>query len=297
MEIEKAIIAVGGLGTRFLPLSKVLPKEFWPIVDKPIVQYIVEEIKQSGISQILFVISPDKKIVMDYFAKPNLQRAKQLKKILKDRKKIELLEDLVKLEDFLKDISFSHVFQKKPLGSGQAVLLAKDFVGNEGVAVLFGDDIVYSRIPCLLQLIKIFKTAQKPILALHRIVEERTPFYGIVETEKIANRLYKIKKIIEKPPLGQAPSNLAIVGKYILTPEVFNYLKKTKPLKPSGETVLTLTLDNMLKDGKMIYGYEFEGEWLECGNKLGFLETQICLALQHPEFGEKLKQFLKTLKI
>ena len=296
MEIKKAIISIGGLGTRFLPLSKVLPKEFWPLVDKPLVQYIVEEAKESGISEIMFVISPDKKIVMDYFVKPALKKTKKIKKILKERKKHDLLEELSRLEEFLKDISFSYVFQKKPLGSGQAVLLAKNFAKEEGVAVLFGDDIVYAKVPCLSQLVRIFKTAQKPVVALHRVAEEKTQFYGIVETEKIASRLFKIKSIVEKPSPGKAPSDLAIVGKCIITPEVFSYLKKTKPTK-TGETVLTLTLDDMIKDGKIVYGYEFEGEWLECGNKLGFLETQIFLALRHPEFGEKLKQFLKNLKI
>jgi len=243
----------------------------------------------------MFVISPDKKIVMDYFTRPQAKKTKKLKKILKERKKTELLEELSRLEEFLKEISFSHVFQKKPLGSGHAVLLAKNFVGDEGVAVLFGDDIIYSRVPCLLQLMRVFKTAQKPVVALHRVSEDRTQFYGIAETEKITNRLYKIKRFVEKPPQGKAPSNLALVGKHIITPEVLDYLKKTKPAK-TGEIVLTLTLNDMLKDGKMVYGYEFEGEWLECGNKLGFLETQICLALRHPEFGEKLKNFLKTLK-
>lgn len=288
-EIKTAIIPIAGLATRFLPLSKAVPKELWPVVDQPIIQYIISEAKSSGIQQIIFVLKPQNKIVLDYL-KPSLQ----IEKILKERKKGNILTEIKKLEELFKDISFTYVLQKKPLGDGHAILQTAKLVGEEPVAVLFADDIVESKTPCLLQLTKVFKTSQKPVVALYRLEEEKLPLYGIVGIEKIANRHYKIKKIIEKPAPGTAPSNLAIVGKYILTPEVFDYLKKAKP-NEKGEIILAEVFDEMLKDGKIIYGYEFEGKWLECGNKMGWLKTFLYLSLKHPQYGLELKKFLKEL--
>jgi UTP--glucose-1-phosphate uridylyltransferase len=286
-EVKKAIIPIAGLGTRFLPLSKTVPKELWPVVDKPVIQYIIEEAKASGISEIIFVITPEKKIVLNYFKK-----SPKIEKILKERKKDHLLEEIKNLEGLCRDLSFSFVFQKKPLGDGHAILQAQKILGEEPVAALWADDIVDSKVPCLLQLLKVFKTCQKPVLSPYRLPKERLPFYGIIGVEKIANRLYKIKKIVEKPSIEEAPSNLALVGKYILTPEVFYYLKKAK-IGKRGEIVLGEVLDKMVKDGKIVYGYEFEGRWLECGNKLGWLESHFYLSLKHPQFGDKLKKFLK----
>jgi len=286
-EVKKAIIPVAGLGTRFLPLSKVIPKELWPLVDKPVIQYIIEEAKSSGISEIIFVITPEKKIVLNYFKK-----SPKIEKILKERKRDHLLEEIRILEGLCRDLSFSFVFQKKPLGDGHAVLQAQKIVGEEPVAALWADDVVDSKIPCLLQLLKVFKTCQKPVLAPYRLPKERLPFYGIIDVEKIANRLYKIKKIVEKPSIEEAPSNLALVGKYVLTPEVFYYLKKAK-IGKRGEIILSEVLDKMVKDGKIVYGYEFEGRWLECGNKLGWLESHLYLSLKHPQYGDKLKKYLK----
>jgi UTP--glucose-1-phosphate uridylyltransferase len=289
MNITKAVIPIAGLGTRFLPLSKVLPKELWPLVDRPVVQYIIEEAKASGIEEIIFVISPDKRVVLNYF-----RESPGIEKILKDRKKNHLSQVLKELQEILEGISFSAVLQKKPLGDGHAVLQAAREVIAEPCAVLFGDDIVVSEVPCLLQLSKIFKTCQRPVIALKKIVKEKIPFYGVVEVEKIANRLYKIKKIVEKPPQGEVPSDLAIVGKYILTPEVFDYLKKTPPNR-TGEIVLAEAFEKMIRDGKMVYGYEFEGEWLECGNKLDWLKSHLYLTLKQPQFGPEIKKYLKPL--
>ena len=289
-EIKKAIIPIAGLGTRFLPLSKVVPKELWPLVDKPVIQYIVEEAKLSGISEIIFVISPEKRIILDYF-----KESPAIEKILKERKKDYLLTELKSLKELCQGLSFSFVTQQKPLGDGHAILQAKDKIDKDGTAVLFADDVVDAPSPCLAQLLKVFKTCQKPVIALYRLPKERLPFYGIVAVEKIASRLYKIKKIIEKPSIEEAPSDLAIVGKYVLTPEVFEYLAKSKPGK-RGEIILAEALDKMLKDGKIIYGYEFEGEWLECGNKLGWLQAFLYLSLRHKEYGPKLKKYLREIK-
>lgn len=290
--IQKAIIPVAGLGARFLPLSKVVPKEFWPLADKPILQYIVEEAAASGINHIIFAVPSGKRMVSDYFKKP----ANDLEKILKARKKESLLGLLRKFEETFQNISFSFVEEKEPLGDGHAVLQAQRLVGKEPFAVLFADDIVESKTPCLQQLVTVFKTCQKPVLSLHRLPREQLSFYGIVGIEKIANRLYKIKKIIEKPSAEEAPSDLTIVGKYVLTAEIFSYLKKLTP-NVRGEIILADALSKMINDGKLVYGYEFEGEWRECGNLQAYLETNFHFSLKHPEYGPRLKRFLKEEKL
>jgi len=229
-EIKKIIIPVAGLGTRFLPLSKIVPKEFFPLVDKPVIQYIIEEVKKSGIKEVIFVISPQKgsksKTVLGYF-----QKSPELEKLLIKRKKDKLLKELKEFEEMFEGISFSYVVQKKPLGDGNAILQAVKETNGEPVAVSFGDDIVDSEEPAISQLMNIFKTCSAPIVALKSLPREKIPSYSTLFVEKIANRLYKIKKIIEKPEPSQIVSDFVIVGKYILTPEVFDYLKKPSLLK------------------------------------------------------------------
>jgi len=290
MEIKKAIIPIAGLGTRFLPLSKALPKEFFPLVDKPIIQYIIDEVKKSGITEIVFVISPRQKTILNYF-----EKAPELEKILIKRKKESLLRDLKDFESAFEGISFSFVVQKKPLGDGHAIFQAVKFINDEPVANSFGDDIIDSDTPALLQLANIFKTCNAPVVGLKEVPREKVPAYGMVTVEKISHRLYKIKKIIEKPDLSQVTSNLVVVGKHILTPEVFEYLKKAKPSK-KGEIILAEVLDKMLADGKIIYGYELRGEWLECGDKTKWLKSFLYFALKDPRFGAELKQYFKTIK-
>jgi len=289
VEIKKAIILVAGLGTRFLPLSKVVSKELWPLVDKPIVHYLLQEAKLSGINQIVFVLSPERKEILSYF-----KEAPGLEKILRKRKRDQALVELKNLQELQKDLSISRVFQQKPLGDGHAILRAQEKIGKEPFTVLFCDDIVESKTPCLLQLLKIFKTCQRPVIALSRVSKEKIPSYGIVQVEKIANRLFKIKKIFEKPPIEKAPSDLAILGKYVLIPEIFDYLKTQKP-NERGEIILADALENSLKDGKIIYGYEIEGKWLECGEKMSWLKSHLYLSLKHPQFGEELKKYLKEI--
>jgi len=268
----------------------VASKELWPLVDLPMFHYVIEEARNSGIKELIFVLSPDKKNILDY-----LKPSPKIEKILKDRKKEEVLEEVKKIEELFKTLSFSYVLQKKPLGDGHAVLQAAKLVNKEPVACLFVDDIIEARTPAVLQLTKIFKTCQKPIIGLYRVAQEKISHYGIVGIEKIANRLFKIKKIIEKPSSEQAPSDLAIVGRYILTPDVFDYLKKAKPNK-RGEIILADVFNNqMLRDGKLIYGYELEGEWLECGDKLRWLKSNLYLSLKHPKYGPELKKYLKEI--
>lgn len=288
--IKKAIIPIAGLGTRFLPLSLAVPKEFFPLVDKPLIHYIVEEIKNSGIDEIVFVVSPKQKAVLNYFKAPP-----DLEKILIKRKKEKILKELREFEEFFSSIKFTYVVQKEPHGDGHALLQAvKELVKSESVAVSFSDDVVYSDTPAIAQLTNIFKTCNAPVIGLKQLPRERIPHYGSVVVEKIAHSLYKIKKIIEKPDLSQVKSNFVIVGKYILTPEVFDYLKDAKPSK-KGEIVLGEVFDKMLEDGKMIYGYELKGEWLECGDKLKWLKSFMYLSLKDPVFGKDLRDYVRSL--
>jgi len=290
--VKKAILPVAGLGTRFLPLSKVLPKELWPVVDKPAIQHILEEAKKSGINNIIFVTNKNKNEILEYFK----EYSKNLKQLLRQRGKKEPLKEVVDFEALIKDLKITSVIQDKPLGDGHAILQAASKVKNEPVAVLFGDDIVESNTPCVQQLINIYKTCQRPVMALYRMPKELLSSYGVVAVEKIASRVFKIKNIIEKPAPGEEPSDLAIVGKYVLTPEVFQFLEKTEPTK-KGEIILANAFANMLQEGKSVYGYEINGKWLECGNKLAWKKTDIYLSLKDKKFGPELKYFIKENKL
>ncbi len=288
--IKKAIIPTAGMGTRFLSLSKILPKELLPLIDKPMIQYAIEEIRASGVDQdIIFVTRPKRKNVLEYF-----KRSLELEKILKERGQEDLLTELKKLNEISENISFLSVSQKHPLGDGHAISQAGNLIGKEPAAVLFPDDIIDSRVPCVAQLVKVFKTCQKPVIALKKMTKEKISRYGVVKVEKIANRLYKIKKIIEKPSFEEAPSNLAIVGRYIITSEVFDCLKKMRPNK-RGEIILAEALNKMIEDNKAVYGYEFEGHWLECGDKINWLKSNFYLSLKHPKFGPELREYLKEI--
>ncbi|OHA68255.1 MAG: hypothetical protein A3A27_00225 [Candidatus Wildermuthbacteria bacterium RIFCSPLOWO2_01_FULL_47_18] len=293
MEILKAIIPLGGLATRFLPLSKVLPKEFWPLVEKPLIHYAVEELKNSGVTHIVFVVnSLNKDLIGEYFApSPFLEKA------LEEQKREELLESLKKIEKLSQGLSFSFVMQPKPQGDGSAILLAKKYIGEDPCVVLYPDDVIVSDVPATLQLAKTFKTAQKPVLGLVSLAQEKLTAYGVVGAEKIATRLYKVKKLVEKPATPEvAPSNLVSVGRRVLTPEVFDYLKKAKPNK-KGEVVLGEVLGEMAKDGKILYGYELEGKWLECGEIKSWLYSFVRTTLLHPTYGKDIQKLLKTEKL
>ncbi len=288
--IKKVVLPIAGLGTRFLPLSKELPKEFWPLADIPVIQYIVEEAVNSGAEEIIFVISPEKKMIVDYFGD-----SPKVDDVLKERNKTNLIETLDEFRQKFNGVKFSYVTQRTPLGDGHAILQAEKEVNEEACGVLFGDDVAYSKKPCLAQLEDVYKTCQKPVIAIRRVPAEMIPSYGILEVEKIANRFYKIKKIVEKPTLEEAPSDFAIVGKYIITPTVFDYLKKGgKPTK-GKEMILADAFERMISDGKAVYGYEFEGDWLECGNKVNWMKSHLFLSLAHPEFGPILKKYLKDI--
>jgi len=290
MDIKKAIIPSAGLGTRFLPLTKAVPKELLPLVEKPLIHYAVQEAKASGILKIIFVLSENKKNILNYFKKDL-----KLQNLLKERNQKELLEKLEKFYAQYQDLAFSNVFQFLPKGDGDAVLKARRQIGKESFAVLFPDDVWESKTPPTLQLKKIFLTSQKPVIGLKKIEKEKVSSYGVVMAEKIATRIYKIKDIVEKPPIEEAPSDLVITGRYVFSPDIFNYLTKTPPNK-KGEIILAEALKLMIKDGKIVYGYELEGKWLECGRPEEWLKNNLYLCLRDPEYGPMLREFLKKLK-
>ncbi len=285
-KITKAIIPVAGLGTRFLPATKAQPKEMLPIIDKPVIQYLVEEAVKSGIEDIIFVTGRGKRAIEDHF-----DYAPELESKLLKGKKTEALKAVRQISDMAR---FSYVRQKSPRGNGDAVLCASHLVNNEAVAVLFGDDLVRSKMPCLLQLVKVFEKYHDPVLAIMEVPKKEVKHYGIVEAVRISPNVYEIKDMVEKPELDKAPSNLAIVGKYIITKDVFNELRTLKPSK-RGEIDLLDGIKKVLKK-RPVYGVKFEGTRYDCGSKIGFLKATVDLALRHPEVKKDFRKYLRTLK-
>ncbi|MFA5072100.1 MAG: sugar phosphate nucleotidyltransferase [Candidatus Pacearchaeota archaeon] len=285
--VKKAIFPIAGMGTRFLPLSKVVSKELIPLVDKPLIHYSVEEALLSGIKEIQLVTRKSQKDVTAYFS-PN----PELETLLKERNKKEELEMVKGLNDVSRQIKFSYSIQKKASGNVDAIYQAKKFAGNEPVGVFFCDDIIYSKeIPGFQQLKEVYETCQRPVIALKRMPKDKLSQYGVVEVEKIANNVFKIKKVVEKPK-GEAPSDLVILGRYIITPEVFKRIEEDKSMRMNDYSI-SQVLGQMAEEGKVIYGYEIKGEWLECGDKNSWFRSFLTLALDHPEFGSKIKEFLK----
>lgn len=285
--VKKAIFPIAGMGTRFLPLSKVVSKELIPLVDKPLIHYSVEEALLSGIKEIQLVTRKSQKDVTAYF-NPN----PELEALLKERNKKEELEMVKGLNDVSKQIKFSQSIQKKASGNVDAIYQAKNFAGNEPVGVFFCDDIIYSKeMPGFQQLKEVYETCQRPVVALKRMPKDKLSQYGVVEVEKIANNVFKIKKVVEKPK-GEAPSDLVILGRYIITSEVFKRIEEDKSMRMNDYSI-SQVLGQMAEEGKVIYGYEIKGEWLECGDKNSWFKSFLTLALDHPEFGSKIKEFLK----
>lgn len=284
MKIRKVIIPVGGLGTRFLPATKAQPKEMLTIVDKPVIQYLVEEAVDSGIREVIFVTGKGKRAIEDHF-----DHAGDLESYLEKKGK----KDLVKKVRAISSLAYcAFVRQKEPRGVGDALLQARHLIGNEPVAVLYGDDVVYSKKePALKQLIKVFEKYHAPVLALERIPKDLVSRYGVIGGTRIAPRTWQIQKIIEKPSIVVAPSNLAVVGKYILTSRVFDELAKVKP-KKGEELYLTDAFPRMIKKGEEVYGYEFEGKRYDCGDKLGLLLAIVDFGLRHSEVRSGLRRHI-----
>jgi UTP--glucose-1-phosphate uridylyltransferase len=285
--IKKAIIPVAGLGTRFLPATKAQPKEMLPIIDKPIIQYVVEEVVNSGIKEIIFVTGRGKRAIEDHFDyAPEIESKLISKNNHNDFQKIRAISNLA---------NFTYVRQKEPLGDGHALLCAAHLIDNEPVAVLFGDDIIESPIPCLKQMIDVFNKYDDTVIALEEVPRQEVKKYGIVAGVKISENIFEIRDIVEKPEINKAPSNLAIVGRYILKPDVFQELAKLKPAK-DGEIRLANALKNLLKT-KPIYGYKFKGQRYDCGSKIGYLKATVSFALKHNEIKKDFRNFLKKLNL
>ncbi len=283
MKVKKAIIPAAGLGTRFLPATKAQPKEMLPIVDKPTIQYIIEEAVASGIEEILIITGRNKKCIEDHFDK-SIELEFELEKSGKE----ELLELVRNISDM---VDIHYIRQKEPKGLGHAIHCAKTFVGNEPFAVLLGDDVVDSETPCLKQLIDCFSEYNTTILGVQTVAEENVSKYGIVDGLHIEDRVYKVKDLVEKPSVEEAPSNVAILGRYIITPEIFNILENTKPGK-GGEIQLTDALKTLISKEAM-YAYNFEGRRYDVGDKLGFLQATVEFALKREELREPFIEYLK----
>ena len=284
MKVRKAIIPAAGLGTRFLPATKAQPKEMLPIVDKPTIQYIIEEAVASGIEEILIITGRNKKSIEDHFDK-----SVELEMELEKAGKQEML-DLVRGISDMVDIHY--IRQKEPRGLGHAIHCAKSFVGNEPFAVMLGDDVVESEVPCLKQLIDCFNEYKTTILGVQTVAPENVDKYGIVDGIHIEDRVYKVKRLVEKPSVEEAPSNVAILGRYIITPQIFEILENTKPGK-GNEIQLTDALETLIKNEAM-YAYDFEGRRYDVGDKLGFLQATVEFALKREELREEFIEYLNT---
>lgn len=289
MKIRKAIIPVAGMGTRFLPASKAQPKEMLAVVDKPVIQYIVEEAVASGIEEIIFVTAIGKRAIEDHF-----DRNFELEYRLEQKKKLKELEQVSGIGKLAK---FAFVRQSKPLGDGHAVFSALPFLDfHEPVAVLFGDDIIDSKTPALKQLMDVYEKYGDPVVALQKVPKKMVSQFGVIGGKKLSKTTWEIERFVEKPSLSDAPSDLIVIGRYILTPSVYPLLEKQKTGK-DGEIRLADTFQTLLENKNALYGCAFEGIWHNCGNKLGFVKAQVELGLKHKEIGKEFKAYLSHLKI
>jgi len=283
--IRKAVFPAAGLGTRFLPATKAQPKEMLPVVDKPIIQYGVEEAVAAGIDQIIVVTGRDKRAIVDHF-----DISFELEHYLKDRGKTRELQVVRKISDMV-DITYIH--QKEPLGLGHAVLMAKDVVGNEPFAVFLADDIIRSQTPVIKQMMEVYAQQQVSVLALQRVEPEQVSRYGVVKVAQSDGRIHEVVDMVEKPDPTKAPSNLAILGRYLLKPSIFGILETTHE-GVGGEIQLTDALRTMAQQEKML-GLEFDGTYFDVGTVSGFLKTSIAFALERPGLREELLSYLKSL--
>lgn len=287
MRIRKAIVPAAGLGTRFLPATKAQPKEMLPIVDKPAIQYVVEEAVASGIEDIIIVTGRGKDAIENHF-----DRSLELQIVLERQGKEEQLREIERISELA---SFSYIRQKEPLGLGHAILAAKALVGNEPFAVLLGDDIIDAEVPCLAQMISTFERYQSSIIAVQQVSKEETGSYGIIDPKPVEDSIYQILDLVEKPSPEVAPSDLAIIGRYILMPEIFEALEQTPP-DEGGEVQLTNGLRVLLRTQTM-YGLAFRGRRYDAGSKLGFLKATLQFALKRPDLAPGLREYLRTLNL
>ena len=287
--VRKAVFPAAGLGTRFLPATKAQPKEMLPLVDKPIIQYVIEEAVAAGLTNIIIVTGRGKNAIEDHF-----DVSYELEKLLESRGKTDLLEQVRAVSNM---INVSYVRQGEALGLGHAVLVARDLVGDEPFAVMLGDDIIDSATPCMKQMVRVFEKYQGPVVAVHKVPKDEISSYGVIdgEAEKGDDRVYRIRDLVEKPRAEEAPSDLAIIGRYILTPDIFDALAAT-PRDAAGEIQLTNGL-RALRQRREMYGYRFAGVRHDAGNKLGFLKATVEFALKREDLGGPFREYLKGLKL
>jgi len=284
MKLRKAVIPVAGLGTRFLPATKTVPKELLPIVDIPSIQYVVQEAVDAGIEEIIFVTGRGKDGIEDHF-----DDAPELEQVLTDRGHTEMVKMLRRIAEMTEVVS---VRQKKPLGLGHAVLCARDLVGDEPFAVMLADDLIDNETPCIRQLLHIFEETEESVIALMEVPLEEVHQYGVIKGKEIKERLYQIEATVEKPQAKDAPSRMAIIGRYVLRPEIFSILQKLPPGK-GGEIQLTDGLAQLVRERK-VFGCEFLGDRYDIGDKFGFVRATVAYALKRPDLKDKVLEYLKA---
>jgi UTP--glucose-1-phosphate uridylyltransferase len=290
MRVRKAVLPAAGWGTRFLPATKAQPKEMLPLVDKPVIQYAVEEAVAAGIEQIIIVTSSQKRAIEDHF-----DLSYELERLLEEKGDIEMLRQIRHISDLAQ---VAYVRQKEQLGLGHAVLVAKELVGHEPFAVILSDDVVVGERPAIGQLIHAYQETHASVVAVTEVPHEETRRYGVIATdggsEPLDNpRLHHVTRLVEKPAPEEAPSNLAIIGRYVLTPKIFDKLEQT-PRGAGGEIQLTDAIEALMEE-QQVYGYEFEGTRYDAGTTMGWLKASVELALQRPDIGREFREYLRTL--
>ena len=287
MKVKKAVIPVAGLGTRLLPATKTIPKEMLPIVDTPAIQYVVQEAVDSGLTEMIFVTARGKDSIEDHF-----DNAPELEQVLEQRGQNELLERLQAISTMIDIVS---VRQKRPLGLGHAILSARNLVGDEPFAILLSDDLIEDPVPCVRQLLNIYEARGESVLAVRRVPRTEVRRYGIIQGREVSPRTYEVEAMVEKPDPKDAPSDLAIIGRYILMPEIFEHLEKTRAGR-GGEIQLTDGLRSLLRRQE-IHAWSFEGTRYDTGDKLGFLKATVEFALARPDLAAEFRTYLKTLNL
>ncbi|HAF14433.1 MAG TPA: UTP--glucose-1-phosphate uridylyltransferase [Blastocatellia bacterium] len=286
-KVRKAVFPAAGLGTRFLPATKASPKEMLPLVDKPLIQYVVEEAVASGIESVIIVTGRGKSAIEDHF-----DVSFELEKLLEDRGKEQELKAMRAISEMAR---VSYVRQREALGLGHAVLQARDLIGNEPFAVMLSDDIIDSETPALKQLLDVYEKYDAPILGMMQVAGEAISRFGVIDADEVEDGVYKIKDMVEKPPVSEAPSDLAIIGRYVLTPDIFDAIEQTSP-GAIGEIQITDAMRSLLKK-RPFYAVRFKGKRYDAGDKLGFLIATVEFALQHEELAPEFREYLKSLKL
>ena len=287
MKVHKGVVTAAGWGTRFLPATKTLPKEMLPLVDRPVIQYSIEEAVASGLEQLIIVTARGKRAISDYF-----DRCFELEQALQQKGEDQLLQEIQRVS---KLATICYIRQKEQLGLGHAILITKGIVGDEPFAVFLPDDIIDAEVPAIKQMIKVYEKYGSSVIAVEPVPPEKSSAYGIIEAKQVEKRVYQVLDLVEKPKPEEAPSNLAIVGRYILAPEIFSMLEKTSPGK-GGEIQLTDGLRLLLKQQR-IYAYQFEGIRYDTGTPLGLLQASVAFALNRPDIGPQLREYLRQLEL